>query len=143
MFIPTPPEPESDAKYGSESARAYAVKLLQSGTSPGAVRQKLLKFGLNEQAASKLLADIESGRTSEDLSSVDPNLSVEELEKKMRKEAAQKKMGLGALICVAGLAVTGITYMLATEAGMGIYVVAWGAIIFGAIQLLQGASQAS
>jgi hypothetical protein len=42
----------------------------------------------------------------------------------------------GAMWCVGGLVVTGITFAMAS--GGGIYVVAYGAIIFGAIQFLKG-----
>ncbi|WP_020471308.1 hypothetical protein [Zavarzinella formosa] len=47
----------------------------------------------------------------------------------------------GALWCGGGIIVTLGT--LAMAAGGGSYVVAWGAIIFGAIQFFRGMSQAS
>jgi len=49
---------------------------------------------------------------------------------------AKRKMKRGALWCVGGIAVTLLTYTLAT--GGGSYIVAWGAIIFGAIEFFQG-----
>ena len=45
-------------------------------------------------------------------------------------------MGIGALWCVGGIVVTAVTYQVAS--GGGTYVVAWGAILFGAIQALRG-----
>jgi hypothetical protein len=51
-----------------------------------------------------------------------------------------KDMVVGALWCVGGILVTVITYGAAsTNPAGGQYVVAYGAIIFGAIQFLRGA----
>jgi hypothetical protein len=49
---------------------------------------------------------------------------------------AEKRMLHGALWCGDGIFVTGITYLGAS--GGGIYVVAWGAIVFGAFRFIQG-----
>jgi len=51
-------------------------------------------------------------------------------------EKAKKDMLFGALWCVGGIIVTAATYSAAS--GGGRYVVAWGAIIFGAIQFFRG-----
>jgi hypothetical protein len=48
----------------------------------------------------------------------------------------------GAVICVIGIVVTAVSYSSASEGG-GSYVVAWGAIIFGAIRFFRGLMQAS
>jgi len=53
-----------------------------------------------------------------------------------KKEKANKDMLHGALWCVGGIIVTAITYSAAS--GGGTYIVAWGAILFGAIQFLKG-----
>jgi hypothetical protein len=42
----------------------------------------------------------------------------------------------GGLWCVGGIIVTAVTYSAAS--GGGSYVVAWGAILFGAIQFFRG-----
>lgn len=52
------------------------------------------------------------------------------------RTVAEKKMLHGALWCGGGILVTGITYLAAS--GRGTYVVAWGAILFGAFQFIQG-----
>lgn len=59
-------------------------------------------------------------------------------------EAATRKQGrrdmiVGGLWCVGGLVVTIATY--SASSGGGRYVVAWGAIIFGAIQFFRGLSK--
>ena len=55
------------------------------------------------------------------------------------KALARKNMISGALWCIGGIVVTVITYNSAS--GGGTYVVAWGAILFGFIQLIQGIYQ--
>jgi hypothetical protein len=57
-------------------------------------------------------------------------------------EQAKKNMIYGGLWAVGGTVVTVWTYASASDGG-GHYVVAWGAIIFGAIQFFRGLSQLS
>ena len=45
-------------------------------------------------------------------------------------------MVIGAIVCVGGIVVTVATYQSAQ--GGGHYIIAWGAIIFGAIQFFRG-----
>ena len=58
---------------------------------------------------------------------------------KEKKEASNKNMLYGALWCVGGILVTVLTYSAASNGGT--YVVAWGAVIFGAIQFFKGVFQ--
>jgi hypothetical protein len=60
-------------------------------------------------------------------------------QRQARREDAEKDMLHGALWCVGGIVVTVATY--AAASGGGAYVVAWGAILFGAIQFLRGAAR--
>ena len=55
-------------------------------------------------------------------------------------DMAKRNMVVGGLWCVGGIAVTAVTYSGASDGG-GHYVVAWGAIIFGAIQFVRGLVQ--
>jgi hypothetical protein len=48
-------------------------------------------------------------------------------------------MAIGAAICVVGILVTAVTYSAASHGGH--YIVAWGAIVFGAIQFFKGLFQ--
>ena len=52
------------------------------------------------------------------------------------RQAGMKNAGIGMLWCVGGIIVTAVTYSAAS--GGGTYFVAWGAILFGAIQALRG-----
>jgi hypothetical protein len=45
----------------------------------------------------------------------------------------------GAIWCVGGIAVTALTYQMAS--GGGTFFVAWGAVLFGGIQCLKGLGQ--
>jgi hypothetical protein len=56
------------------------------------------------------------------------------------RSAAEKRMLYGALWCIGGILTTGATYVAASGPGGGRYVVAWGAIVFGAIQFFRGLS---
>jgi hypothetical protein len=53
----------------------------------------------------------------------------------------QHDMVVGGVWCIGGILVTAITYSAVAESG-GTYFVAWGAILFGAIQFLKGAFRA-
>ncbi|HEX2618173.1 MAG TPA: hypothetical protein VHL57_11565 [Flavobacteriales bacterium] len=58
-----------------------------------------------------------------------------------REQQARKDMLIGGIILVIGIAVTVITHYNAS--GGGSYVVAWGAIIFGAIRFFSGMAKAN
>jgi hypothetical protein len=51
---------------------------------------------------------------------------------------AEKQMFRGALWCIGGALVTGATLLAASGPSGGTYIVAWGAILFGAIEFLKG-----
>ena len=80
---------------------------------------------------------IETGLRAEDADVVIANLQNQY--KQEKREAGNKNMLYGALWCVGGLLVTILTYSAASDGGT--YVVAWGAVIFGAIQFLKGLFQ--
>jgi hypothetical protein len=56
------------------------------------------------------------------------------------KAAGHRNMIIGAIVCVLGLLVTVGSFAAASSSGGG-YVLAWGAIVFGAIQFFRGAAQ--
>lgn len=56
-----------------------------------------------------------------------------------REEIANKNMLYGALWCIGGIIVTGITYAIASEGGG--YLITWGAVVFGGWQFLKGLYQ--
>jgi hypothetical protein len=57
------------------------------------------------------------------------------------RAAAEKRMLHGAIWCIGGILVTLLTYAAAANSpGGGTYIVAWGAIVFGARRFFQGLS---
>ena len=53
-------------------------------------------------------------------------------------------MIFGALWCVGGIVVTAVTYSSAVSSpGGGHYIIAWGAIVFGAVQFFKGLFQSA
>jgi len=59
--------------------------------------------------------------------------------KEEREEIANKNMLYGALWCIGGLLVTGVSYAVAIEGGS--YFITWGAVVFGGWQFLKGLYQ--
>lgn len=101
----------------------YAAQLLiDQKMHPDDVKNTLVQQGLDEESAAIVVDNLE-----EQISAA-------------KKERSQKDILYGSLWLVGGLAVTLFTYSSAS--GGGTYVVTWGAIIFGAIQLFRGLSNA-
>ncbi|MBN1937834.1 MAG: hypothetical protein JW934_24480 [Anaerolineae bacterium] len=102
----------------SEDTYRYAAGLIQSKLPRAQVQDRLVAQGLDRQTA----ADVVDNLTR--------------LHADARKKSAKKNMLYGALWCIGGIVVTVGTLALAK--GGGSFVVAWGAIIFGAIQFFKG-----
>ena len=84
-------------------------------------KQILIQQGLTAEAADAIISNLQQQR------------------KQAKNKAARKNMLHGILWCVGGLLVTLLTYNMAEEGGR--YVVAWGAVIFGAYQFFKGFMQ--
>lgn len=104
-----------------EAVYAFAAEQMQNGASEEEIVSMLEGEGLDQEAARKVVENLTSMR-SEAL-----------------RSSGTKNMIYGALWCVGGIAVTVATYNAATSGGT--YVVAWGAILFGAIQFIRGFMQ--
>lgn len=99
----------------------HAANLLMEGKSRHQIEADLMDKGLDQESASVVVTNL----------------------KNMKKEAeagqGSKNMLFGALWCIGGIVVTAATYSAAS--GGGTYVVAWGAIVFGAVQFFIGLGQ--
>jgi hypothetical protein len=80
----------------------------------------LIGQGLNKERASVIVGNLEQQI------------------KDIKKKKANRDMLYGALWCGGGVIVTVVTYSNASSGGGGSYVIAWGAILFGAIQFIKG-----
>ncbi len=98
---------------------AYAADLLVRQNKPDyEVVHLLQQRGLNEANAQVIVNNIVDQVTI------------------AKKRKAKKDMLYGALWCVGGIIITVGTYSAASNGGS--YVITWGAIIFGGIQLFKG-----
>ena len=100
-----------------------AARQMANGLSDAMIVEQLIGLDVAPEQAALMVAQLraESGADSRE----------DEI-----REAAQKDMLHGGLWCGGGLLVTGVTYALAD--GGGGFVMAWGAVIFGAIQFFRG-----
>lgn len=92
--------------------------IIEKQQKPWEVKKQLIEEGISEEVATAVIDAVKKHYNGE-------------VDKK-----ARKNMIIGGLWCVGGLVVTIVTLM--ASSGGGTYVVAWGAIIFGAIQFFQG-----
>lgn len=93
------------------------------------------KMANNGVSATQMKEDlINQGLTADDADIVVNKVS--QMIKESKKENGKKDMLYGALWCIGGIVVTAITYSAAS--GGGTYIVAWGAIFWGAIQFIKG-----
>lgn len=93
---------------------------------------QMVNNGVSESQMKSDLVD--QGLSPADAETVVTNVAAEM--KKAKKKGGQKDMLYGALWCVGGIVVTIATYSAASNGGT--YVVAYGAIIWGAIQFFKG-----
>ena len=107
-----------------EAVHAFAAGRMNEGASSQDIEGELVEKGLDQSAAETVVQNLTTAR-SEAL-----------------REAGAKNMLFGALWCIGGIVVTAWAYHeAATAAGGGTYVIAWGAIVFGAIQFFRGLIQ--
>ena len=112
---------ESAAEEYSRIIWQYILEEKEKETANNVIIEGLIERGLDEPQANQMLA------TTED-------------KLKQIIDGNDTKMLVGGLSCVIGVFVTLATYSHAKING-GIYVVAWGAILFGAIRFFKGLSE--
>lgn len=111
------PQPIDDVVYH------FAIEQMRAGVAPAEVEQSLVRRGLSAEAAATVVGDLKRVRGQ------------------AAREAGRKNMRYGAMWCAGGVVVTVLTFQAA--AGGGQFVIAWGAILFGAIQFFRGMSQSA
>ncbi len=105
----------------TKSLMIYIAQRMKKGASDKKIQEELVAKGLQEATAMTLVSKMRAAYDRESA------------------KAGPKNMLIGALWCVGGIIVTAVTFSLAT--GGGTYVVAWGAIVFGAVQFIKGVIQ--
>ena len=101
-----------------------AVALINQGKSKAQIETELKSTGLGQEGVSSVVN------------------RVFQLRKKANRDVAGRNIVFGALWCVGGTLFTALSYQMASEhPGGGTYFIAWGALLFGGIQLLKGLGQ--
>jgi hypothetical protein len=103
----------------AERALDYAKDVLRQGMPRAAVEEVLRAQGFDAATASGIVQRADGLKNE-------------------RKVAGRRHMIMGIVVCAVGVVITAATYSMAEESGGGTYVVAWGAIAFGAIQAVRG-----
>ena len=101
----------------------HGATMMAEGHSEDEIEDALVDQGLDCESAQTIVAELATMRAE------------------VMVSEGRKNMLFGALWCVGGIAVTAATFSAA--AGSGSYVVAYGAIFYGAIQFFRGALQSS
>lgn len=118
--------PDMSTEEAIKTLFEYAANRMVNGAPPELIRKELVSQGVDEEVAELIVSRLQEARGS------------------ALSEAGKRNMLFGALWCIGGILVTAFTYSAAASSpGGGRYVIAWGAIIFGAIQFFRGLSQAS
>jgi hypothetical protein len=118
---PAPANPAEESITGPR-ATAIAIEQLSRGLSPAVVRRELVERGVSSVEANRVIDTL-----------------VPESRAKTRDSdmgSGVKNMLIGAVVCFIGLAVTIGSYV-AAEPG-GVFLLAYGPIIFGGIQFVRG-----
>jgi hypothetical protein len=144
----TPVSPAQQAQLDAMvQAVTIAAVLMVQGTPSALIVKKLMNSGVPAPNAMGLVGGltmetahkIVDGMGKAKADALATQLQQEEIDP-LRK-MAHSNILFGTLWLVGGLLVTGLTLAAAVGSGGGRYVVATGAIIWGAIQLLQGVQQ--
>ncbi len=151
MFNPAPPGPEEQAVHtgpapmseeGFLRAFAYAANERDAGTQTEAIERTLQASGLDRQAARAVIERV--GKVSEDnLHTANWTAAARYLAQLATlRGKARTNIAIGGLFFIIGLVVTVGSYFAAMSSRVGgTYIIAWGAVVFGAYRAILGFSQ--
>ena len=114
----------TDAANDDALAEAYvlaAEKMVEGGTVPE-IRILLMGKGIGHEEATRIIAEVTEARSE------------------VANEKAEQLMKSGAFWCVGGYLLTELTKTLA-EGNGGTHLIFWGAMLYGALQFLDGLIQ--
>jgi hypothetical protein len=141
---PPVPQPTRLSAEGNESDEApieftdeairYVNNCLDEGSSADEVVKSLLVHDFTEAEARQLVDMVAEYRRKNGIT----NLRLAAEGDPAVHERAKRDIMIGGIICVIGCFITCASFAAASGPGGGRYVLAWGAIIFGAIQFFRG-----
>jgi|GEM_PF-1513676 len=126
---------DAETQAAAKQLGDFIARSLARGASEKQITKELVKHGMGEDDAREAIA-----HAREAIAHV--RVAIDEFKKTPQGRAAMRAKFLrhivfGLLWCVGGTIVTVATYSSAWHGG-GTYVVAWGAILFGGLELLYG-----
>jgi len=98
----------------------YVAQRMQQGASDYTIQKELVNQGLSQDNARSIIRKLN------------------EIRRQQIAKHAMQQIAIGVVICIIGIVVSVATYNNAVSAGGGRYVVAWGAVVFGAWRALKG-----
>jgi hypothetical protein len=113
---------------------AYALERLVKGQPTGDVRESIIEAGYKPSQADQIVQTALRYQREQEAQA--------QLEANAYKAAGPRNMAIGGIICLVGIAVTVGTMTMARESG-GAFILAWGAIVCGAIQFFRGLMQST
>lgn len=116
MSKPKPSDPQDTLK----ALILYAATLMKSGSPDSQVEKALMDKGLSQSSARTMISQLRTVRRN------------------VLRKAALRDLLMGGAICIIGLVITTGTNSAAVSPMGGTYYIAWGAMLFGALQCVRG-----
>ena len=138
---PTPPSDDAPADGGvpqGDELFHYVLECMEKGSSKAEVRKQLIAFGYSAPDADQVVEDVAEWRRKHGSRYPDPPV----IATNSGGGNGNTNMLIGGIVCLVGIVITVGSCMAAGEGG-GRYFIAWGAIIWGAIQFFRGMSQSN
>ena len=114
----------------------FVLDCLEECESRSEICEKLVAFGYSENDAAMIVADVTNRRRHH----LETQRTAGDSEEKGTNGTTN--MVVGGVICVVGVTITVISFLVASGTG-GSHIIAWGAIVWGAIQFVRGLIQAN
>jgi cation transport ATPase/DNA-directed RNA polymerase subunit RPC12/RpoP len=111
----------------------YALERLAKGQKSGDVRKQIIEAGYKPSQADRIVQSALRFQREQEAQA--------QQEASAYKAAGPRNMAIGGVICLIGIVVTVGTMAMAS--GGGSYILAWGAIVCGAIQFFRGLMQST
>ena len=130
-----------DIQKAVDAIYTYAGALLREGKSRSEVEDALVAKGIERGTATVVVDKLLAARAQ----AVTAGPAVDyRSTRDLKKEEGSRNIAIGAIICLVGIVITVGSYSMASSgSGGGRYMIAWGAIVWGAIRFFRGLSQSN